>query len=195
MTQVWSSSMVHFLFQDPLKAIICKIFNKKGMHFFFQIILQRGKQDSLIQFYVKSNLFLICGLLSSVIVIEAGGLGQNEWHLFMVVVLFHSMKWQSGFPSGERSKSQTLVRMTGLWSWTHSAQDYLLCLVFSFTVWSPEYEQSSLTRFTYFASSAYWPSLLYEKWNSNVQRQCQKDGMEMSQLVTNQVCELQFYSS
>ena len=84
--------MVHFMFQDPLKAIICKIFNKK-VCIFFQIILQRGKQDSLIQFYVKSNLFLICDLLSSVIVVEAGGLGQNEWHLFMVVVLFHSMKY------------------------------------------------------------------------------------------------------
>ena len=134
------------------------------MCIFFQRMLQRGKQDSLIQFYVKSNLFLIWGLLSSVIVVEAGGLGQNEWHLFMVPVLFHKHEmtiWLS--LRRKQSISNSGQEWQGLWSWTHSAQDYLLCLVFSFTLQSPEYEQSSLTRFTYFASSAYWPSLLYEK--------------------------------
>lgn len=34
MAQVWSSSTVHFMVQDPLKAIICKILNRKVCIFF-----------------------------------------------------------------------------------------------------------------------------------------------------------------
>lgn len=34
MAQVWSSSTVHFMVQDPLKAIICKVLNRKMCIFF-----------------------------------------------------------------------------------------------------------------------------------------------------------------
>lgn len=162
------------------------------MHF-FQRLLQRGKQDS-IQFHVKSNFILICGHFSSLIVVEVGEL-RTEW--------IGSLHVSSSFPQvqndnlafpWETAVNLTLgARMTGTlimnsfcWGLPFSAY------FFFFTACSPEYEHSCLTKFTYFASLAYWPSFLYEKWNSNVKRQCQKDGMEMSQLVPYQVCEWGF---
>lgn len=191
MTQVWSLSTVHFMLQDPLKTIICKILNRKVCIFFKEYF--RGKQDS-IQFHVKSNFILICGHFSSLIVVEVGEL-RTEWiGSLHVSNSFPQVRNDSlAFPR-ETAVNLTLgARMTGTlimnsFCWGLPFSTYF----FFFTACSPEYEHSCLTKFTYFASLAYWPSFLYEKWNSNVKRQCQKDGMEMSQLVPYQVCEWGF---
>lgn len=72
MTQVWSSSTVHFMLQDPLKAIICEIFNKKVCT--FSRNTSKREAGLLIQFYVKSNLIPFCGHLSPATTVEAGRL-------------------------------------------------------------------------------------------------------------------------
>lgn len=94
MAQVWSSSTVHFMVQDPLKAIICKVLNRK-MCIFFQEVLEGGKQDSLIQFYVKNDLILICGHLPPEGIVEVGGLSA-KWAASLH--LRSSFPQEPGFP-------------------------------------------------------------------------------------------------
>lgn len=63
---------MHFMLQDPLKTIICKILNKKVC--IFSRNTSKREAGLLIQFYVKSNLIPFCGHLSSATMVEAGRL-------------------------------------------------------------------------------------------------------------------------
>lgn len=111
MTQVWSSSTVHFMLQDPLKAIICKILSRTVCFFFFspQRILQRRKQDSFIQFYVKSNLILICVCFFPVIMVVVGKL-RREWAAPLHVSSSFPQVWNNdlAFSPGETAVNLTL---------------------------------------------------------------------------------------
>lgn len=151
------------MLRDPLKAIICNILNRAVCT---SKSLQRGKQDQLVQFYIKVISF--SSVATSFLRLWCVRGLWAEWMTPLHVRGSHSeyalMTWLALGTAGE--KSHSVKRWKGLWMWTHSVLNCLplfpLLSCFKFRGWA-----CLFCVITFFSPICPW---IMDKWNSNMQK-------------------------